>query len=724
MEKHELIFKRSAKVFQFLLLILFLVIARIIVVQYFKKDIKSGEKIAYRTLEIPSIRGDILAKDGRLLASSVPYYKIKMDCTVQEKDTFNKYIDGLAASLAEFYQDKTAAQYKQMIVEAQQKGKRYLTINNRLLDYSELAQVKSFPLFNKGGNRGGIIVEEESKRKYPYGRTAYRTIGFINSLGVGTGIEGSCDYYLKGTPGKQMYQKMSGGEWVPINSDHNLAPKDGYTIRTTIDIDLQEAVEDALKEQLSKGINVAGATAVVMERKTGAIRAISNLKNDGKGGYDESLNYAVGQATEPGSVLKLVTLVAVLEDGVETLSSMVDGGNGQWVYMNQKVTDSHAVGMQTLKGAFAHSSNVCFAKIVTRNYASDPKKFVNRVQNMKLGERFHLDIQGEGTAVIHSPDESIWTPGLLASMGFGYGMLITPLHTLTFYNAIANNGKMMKPYFIESYERDGKVEKRFKPQEISGSICSEKTAKMAQEALRAVVTEGTGKMMNNEPFHISGKTGTARIAFDGGGYERNGMRRYQATFCGFFPSEDPEYTVIVILYSGQTAGSFYGASQAGPPFLRIARFIYANSPEWNDLLDGSQKSAKRSNPQIAKGMGKESKIVMSTLPSTNSKDLIAQIGNSRYVSFRTDTAGIKADSFTVEKDSLVNVVGMGLKDALYILENQGFKVAFNGSGRVVDQTPKTRAEKGGTITLQLSKKAEIKRETAAETETINKETEQ
>ncbi len=708
-DKYKQIFKRSARVFQIIILLVLIVLVRIVFVQFFKKNIKSGDNIAYRVREITPVRGDILAKDGKLLASSIPYYKVRIDCTVSQTDTFNKYIDGLCQALANFYKGKTAAQYKKLITEGRKNGKRYLNISNKLIDYSELSEVKQFPLFNKGGNSGGIIVEEVYKRKNPYGRTAYRTIGFINSVGNGTGIEDSWNYYLKGTSGIQTYQRLMGGEWVPINSESNLAPKDGYDIRTTIDIDLQEAVEDALREQLSKGFNVEGATAVVMERRTGAIRAIANLKNDGKGGFDESLNYAVGQATEPGSVLKLITLVAVLEDGKETLESIVDGGNGTWIYMGQRVSDSHAVGVVNLKGAFAHSSNVCFAKIVTRNYASNPKEFVNRIQNMKLGERFHLDIQGEGRAVIHSPDGPNWTHGTLASMGFGYGLLITPLHTLTFYNAIANDGKMMKPYFIEGYEKDGRVIKKFKPQEISGSICSKKTAQQAKEALRAVVTDGTGKMMNKEAFSISGKTGTARMAFEGGGYEKGGMRKYQASFCGFFPSENPEYSVIVVLYSGLTAGNFYGATLAGPPFLKIARFIYANTPKWNEVLNGSQKSDIKSNPKIAAGLGTDTKTVLQQLPSTNGAEAMANMGNSKWLSFSSDSTAIKASRLNIEEDSLANVIGMGLKDALYILEKQGYKVSFSGHGKVVAQIPAsgTSLNKGEKVNLTLANQTNI-----------------
>lgn len=662
MERNDIIFKRIAIIFYILMVVAVVIILRIIDLQYIHPTEKTAEMVSFRDYTVEAVRGDILAHDGRTLASSIPYYKVLMDCTVPDKDTFNKYIDALSASLSNFYKDKSAAEYKTAITKGQKKGNRYLSLGDRLVDYSELAEIKGFPLFNKGRYKSGIIYEEKYKRKNPYGRKAYRTIGFVNKAGVGVGIEGTWDYYLKGKEGHQLKQQVLGGEWIPVNADENVAPQNGYDIRTTLNIDFQEAVENALKAQLSKGDNIEGATAVVMETKTGAIRAIANLKNDGKGGFDESLNYAVGQATEPGSVLKLVTLVALLEDGFVTLDSRVNGGTGQWSYLGQRVTDSHAVGMQTVKGAFAHSSNVCFAKLVTTYYANDPKRFVDRVQNMKLGEKFHLDIQGEAVATIHSPDSPIWTPTLLASMGFGYGMLITPLHTLTFYNAIANGGKMMKPYFVEDYETDGEVVKEFKPQEMSGAICSKETAKKAREALRAVVTEGTGRGVNNADYHISGKTGTARIAFPGGGYLRNGMKKYQATFCGYFPSENPAYSMIVILYSGETAGNFYGASWAGPVFKEIADFIYANSPEWRSPLPSANKLAKN---------------------TTGKREL---------------------DNIAEESDSLADVVNMGLKDALYLLENQGFQVSYSGYGKVLAQSPEAgaRLKKNGIVTLTLN----------------------
>ncbi len=706
MERTENIFRKFANVYRIFFLLSVLVFARIVYLQFFDKSLEGKDiKLSFREVEIPASRGDILAHDGKTLATSVPFYIVRMDCTVSADSVFNSGIDSLAICLSQMYKDKSYVEYKKLIVNGRKNNKRYLTLNKIAIDYSDLSKVKRFPIFRKGGNKGGIIIEEIYKRNNPYGRKAYRTIGFMNSQGVGTGIESSKNYYLKGVSGKQIEQRREGGEWVPINGSENIPPQDGYDIRTTIDIDIQEATETALKEQLTKGYNIEGATAVVMETKTGAIRAIANLKNDGRGGFDESLNYAIGQATEPGSVLKLVTLISVLEEGYVDLNTPIDGSGGNWVYKGQRVTDGHHTGLTTVKGAFAISSNVCFAKLATGCYENRIKDYVDRLNNMKIGERFNIDILGEAPATIYGEEFIKSHPGILASMGFGYGLLITPLHTLTFYNAIANNGKMMKPYFIESYERNGQVIKSFSPTVISGAICSKESVRKAKEALRAVVTEGTGKMMRNDNYEISGKTGTARIAFEGGGYERNGMRRYQASFCGFFPSENPLYSVIVVLYSAPTAGNFYGATQAGPPFKYIADFIYANTPEFKSVLNGKQREKIDEQPIIAKGRGSESYLVINNLTIGGKNKLLNTIKDKNWIGYSNDTNSFELKRIDMYPDSLVDVTDMGLKDALFVLENQGYKVNFSGEGRVISQEPPpgTHIQKNSVVHIVLSK---------------------
>lgn len=700
---NNIIFKRLAMLYKFVFVLLAIaVLGRIIYLQYINPTEIRSEDISFREENIEAIRGDIMARDGRPMAISVPYYQIRMDLIVPNKDTFDNNIDELSEALAKFYKNKSAKSYKQELLKARKDGNRYKALGNRLLDYAELEQVKKFPILRLGANRGGLIVEQKYKRNNPYGRLAYRTIGFINTLGVGVGIEGTCDHYLKGTPGKQIVQRVLGGEWKPINGENNIEPQDGYDIKTTIDIEIQEAAEKALREQLAKGDNVEGATALVMEVKTGAIRAIANMKKTGPNRYDESYNYAIGDATEPGSVFKLVTLIALLEDGYVTLDTPIDAGNGKWSYGGHTYSDTRigGYGLLNVKKAFAKSSNVAFAKLAVEHYGGNEKKYADRVQNMKIGERFNLDIQGEARSTIYSPDEAMWSRSSLTSMSIGYSILVTPLHTLTFYNAIANNGRMMKPYFIENYQQNGEIVKQNNPEEISGAICSKETAEKAKIALRAVVEEGTGSFMNKAPYKIAGKTGTSRIAYGGKiGYERNGYRRYQASFAGFFPADNPKYSAIVVLYSGDTRSNFYGGSQAGPVFKQIADHIYATSNDWEDPINKGKK-INNNLPDISTGKYDTQKMVLAEL------NINCDLPKSKngWIEIIKDSTKLTAQSYIPEQDSLVNVVNMGLKDAVYILENQGYKVNFTGYGRVVSQSPEagSKVKKKSVINLKLS----------------------
>ncbi|MBE6223950.1 MAG: PASTA domain-containing protein [Bacteroidales bacterium] len=702
MEAINGIFKKMALIYKLFVLIALAVVGKIAWLQFIAPTDTTAVDIAYREEKIEAIRGDILAHDGRPMATSVPYYQIRMDCVVPNEDTFKKHIDGLSRSLAEFFRNKSAAAYKEELVKARKDGKRYKAIGNRLVDYAELARIKQFPILKLGANRGGIIVEQKYKRNNPYGRLAYRTIGFINTEGVGVGIEGTCDYYLKGAPGKQTVQKMLGGEWRPVTGVEGVAPRDGYDILTTIDIEIQEAAEKALREQLAKGMNIEGGTAIVMEVATGAIRAIANMKKMGDS-YDESYNYAIGDATEPGSVFKLMTLVSLLEDGHVTLEDPIDGGNGKWSYGGHTYSDTHAYGMMDVKTALAKSSNVAFAKLAVTYYEGKEQQYVDRLNSMKVGERFNLDIQGEGRASIYGPTDAMWSRSSLSSMAIGYATLLTPLHTLTFYNAIANDGKMMKPYFIENYQENGEVVKEFGPQEISGSICSKETAREARRALRHVVEVGTGKFMNKSKFKIAGKTGTSRIAFGGKiGYEKNGFRRYQASFAGFYPYDNPKYSAIVVLYSGETRGNFYGGSWAGPVFKQIADHIYSTSSDWQPMLDGEKRSMD--NPDIATGRLDAQSKVLAELGITFNKNGINERNSSGWAEFNKDTSGrLVAKNYSTDNDSLVNVVNMGLKDAIYLLENNGYKVTFQGYGKVAQQDPApgTILPEGAVVNLTL-----------------------
>ena len=700
------IISRIGVIYFFMVLFGLIVIGRIVHLQFFADLPVSSEEISFRTEEIEAVRGSILARDGRSLASSVPYYQIRMDCVFPEETLFNNNIDSLSIALSGFFKDKSAAQYKSDLLSARKKGNRYKAIGNRLVDYSEMMEVRMFPLFRERSNRGGFISEQKNKRNNPYGRLAYRTIGFINSNGVGVGIEGSYDYYLKGIPGKQTVQRLLGGEWMPVNEEETIMPQDGMDVRTTIDIEIQEAAENALRNQLSLSDVFEGATAIVIEVKTGAVRAITNMKKMDNGEFDESFNYAISEATEPGSTFKLATLVALIEDGYVNLETPVDAGNGRWKYSTKEFTDvtKGGYGLIDVRKAFEKSSNVAFAKLAVEYYANNEKKYVDRLHNMKIGEKFNLDIMGEGRSVIHSPGDAMWSKLTLPMMAMGYASLITPLHTLAFYNAIANGGKMMKPYFVESLQKHGEVEKIFEPQEMSGSICSQSTIKLVHEALRGVVEHGTGKGINDPRYKISGKTGTAQIAFDGRYIDSQGYRKHQASFAGFFPSDDPKYSAIVVLYTNKTRANFYGGSWAAPVFKQISDRIFVNNPQWGEPIKGDGKSTP-SYAKVLSGNSEEIKKIAKQIPSTKVNFALP----GEWVNIEKDSLErVVARELREVADSVPSVLNMGLKDALYLLENKGYRVKFSGKGRVITQNPLPGSglEKNGIINIELSERYE------------------
>lgn len=679
-----------------------LIMARIIDLQYFEKMEVTSEDISFRDEEIEAVRGSILAKDGRLLSTSVPYFQIRMDCIVPEDTLFSNNIGKLAESLSAFYKDKSASAYKNELIKARKEGKRYFKIGNRLVDYGELMVIKRFPVFKAGVNRGGIIAEQKDMRVTPFGRLAYRTIGYINEEGVRVGIEGSYDSYLKGIPGKQRVQRVFGGEWKPVDSDNIVLPNDGADVQTTIDIEIQEFTETALRNQLARAEVLEGATAVVMEVKSGAIRAMANMKRGKNGEFDESYNYAINSATEPGSTLKLASLVTMLEDNVITLDTPVDAGNGKWLYNSVTFSDvTHGgYGLINVMKAFEKSSNVAFAKLAVANYESNPRRFVDRMQNLKLTEQLNIEIPGEVSARITTPDDPGWNKVTLPMLAMGYGIVLTPLHTLTFYNAIANGGRMLKPYLIDNIQKNGEIIKQFQPVQISGAICSKSTIEAVHKALRGVVVHGTAKAYNDSSYSISGKTGTAQIALGSRGYiDAQGYRKHQASFAGFFPSENPVYSIIVVLYTNKTRENFYGGSWAAPVFKEIADKIYSSSPEWKEPLSGKGR-APEDTPFILPGRGDKLSLLLSGIPSA------AKFGQIReeWVTIRQDSTGISIQEQHFPADSVPDVKGMGIRDALFLLENMGYTVKFQGAGKVTAQSfsPAVTTISKGVINLKLS----------------------
>lgn len=695
------IFVRFFFVYVFFLVMGAVGIAGIISVQYFSKDKITAEDI-YKEQVLMPMRGSILASDGSPLAVSIPVFELRWDSKVVPDSVFQRDIDSLALCLSRIFKNKSASAWRSELVSARRSGNRYKLIGNRNVDFGELEEIRRFPVFRLGKFRGGLIVNRDNERVNPYGHLAVRTIGYLNADGEGTGIEYTYDYRLRGEKGLQTVHRMLGDEWIPVNGAPARPAIDGYDIRTTIDVRIQEAAETELRAQLAMSDVFEGGTAVIMDVKTGAVRGIANMYKRRDGTFDESYNYAIAHATEPGSTLKLAALAAMIEDGHITLDTPVDGGNGEWYYAGNKITDTHrgGYGKMTALEAFEKSSNIAFAKMITESYGDDPAAYISRLHNMKLVEKLNLDIEGEGYANIVTPEDGSWSNSSLASLGYGYAVTLTPMHILTFYNAVANGGKMMRPYFIEDFERDGVVTENFGPTVVSGSICSKSTLNAVRTALRGVVTDGTAKICDDKRYAIAGKTGTARVATNGRYEDEQGFRHYQASFAGYFPADDPKYSCIVVLYTGKTKGNFYGATWAAPIFKRIADKIYASHPEWNAPLSANGLTPS-DNPSIAAGLaGKNSLsadfMPMKSRPHTKGMGWV-RIDNGVG-------SGIPAVSqIEIERGIVPDVSGMGVKDALYLLENEGYRVTFRGSGRVSSQSPQagTALGPGGRIVLTL-----------------------
>ncbi len=689
------IFNRFAIIYAIFLAIGLIAIGRIIYLQYITKD-KVTLKDIYREEVLQPSRGSILSYDGKPLAVSIPMYELYWDASLAPDSSFDKGLDELSRGLALIFKNKSAAQYKEELLVArgreavgnkEKKVNKYKKIGNRKVDFGELEKIRALPIFNLGKFTGGLITKESNNRINPYGTLANRTIGFVAGGNSGTGIEFDYDYRLRGEEGMRTIHRTPGDIWIPVNGGKHIPAKDGLDIRTTIDVQIQEAAETALRNKLEEDDVFKGGTVVVMDVKTGAIRGIANMYKRKDGTFGEDYNYAIQHPTEPGSTLKLAALMALLEDGHITLDTQVDAGNGEWKYFRAKITDTKkgGYGMLSAKEAFAKSSNIAFAKMVIDAYESNPSMYTDRLHNMKLFEKLGLDIGNERGAYVTTPDDPGWSPVTLASLGYGYATTLTPLHTLTFYNAVANGGKMVRPYFIEDFEKDGIVYERHETEVIIGSICSKSTLEAAKEALRAVVTEGTAMKYNDERYQIAGKTGTARIAMEGGGYEdKNGYRRHQASFAGYFPADNPKYSCIVVMYTGDTKGNFYGGTWAAPIFKEVADKIFTSHPEWEAPIQ-ADGLIPTDNPSIASGRAAYMHDPVMMMPMAQKPRSMKDEGWVKVTNHTREVCDIAA--LDIEPGVIPDVCGMGLKDAIYLLENEGYKVTFKGSGRVYSQSP-------------------------------------
>lgn len=682
----------------------FLIVGRIVFLQFVEGDKWRDRQrgVSQTNVSIEANRGDILAADGRLLASSIPSYGVYMDFKADglKSAVFYSKLDSLSMTLSHFFRDKSTSQYRRFLLKGWKKGSRYYRITGRQISYTELQIIKKFPLFRLGSNKGGFILKQYDQRKKPFGVLASRTIGKLygdKAKGGMVGLEEAYDDYLSGEDGVGVKRKMS-GRWVTVEV---VEPRDGNDIMTTIDVNFQDVAEFALLEQLKKH-NAEHGTVILMEVESGDVKAIVNLHQTPSGNFNEDyFNYAIGEATEPGSTFKLASMLVALEDGVVDLNDTIDTGNGITYYHNVKMEDSHegGFGKLSVKEVFAHSSNVGVSKIIQDNYGKDPKRFTERLYAMGLNKPLGLTIKGEGNPIIKYPGRiGEWSGITLPWMSIGYEVAMTPLQILTFYNGIANDGAVVKPRFVKSIYYHGTRVQTVDTEILNPSICSRQTLKKAKLMLEAVVEIGTATNLKNDNYKIAGKTGTAQVAQGTSGYRNKGRVQHQASFCGYFPADNPKYSCIVVI-NGPSRNVIYGNVVAGTVFKEISDKVYAQQIEMQRETDRSMDEVPYKVPVTKDGYREDLVTVFNELNVPAS----GLAGESDWV--RTYNKGdyIELKDQTVRSRFVPNVSGMGARDALFLLENAGLKVVLTGRGRVKKQSlfPGSVINKGSTIYITL-----------------------
>lgn len=623
--------------------------------EYYRKLAKER---TVRNFTIPANKGNVYSADGSLLATSIPEYTIRVDALSPTEENFSANIKALSDSLT-LVLGKTAGYYQKELQKARANKNRYYLLAKKL-SYTDYMRIKSFPLFNKGPYKGGIIVEQKTVREHPIGLIAQRTIGYERDDNDGKGLEFAFKEYINGKSGHRMMQKIAKNQWKPINDNNELEPQDGYDIISTIDVFIQDIAHHALLKQL-EFYEADHGCVVVMETKTGEVKAISNLGRSNDGSYYETQNYAVAESHEPGSTFKLLDLIALLDDEKVDTSQVYDTNGGVIEYYKRKVRDSHrgGYGKISLAKGFEVSSNTVLVQAIYDNYKDNPKEFVNRINSYGLNKPIGLQLIGEGRPKIPQPGDKNWYGTTLPWMAFGYGVSMTPLQTLTMYNAVANDGVMIKPYFVKEIKEWNKTIKKYDTEIINKKIASDEALDKVRAILENVVKRGTGAKLYSKDFSMAGKTGTAQVDYNKG----EGKLYYASSFVGYFPAKEPKYSCIVVVHKPNVQAGYYGADVAGPVFKRIAQKIYTDSPPTNHV-----KSI-------------ESKVVSTELKY-----------NQYYKNVQN------------ESSSVPNLSGMEGMDAVALLENLGIKVKVTGMGRVKSQSVKAgeKMDKNQVIILELS----------------------
>lgn len=679
------------------------VLGRAFYIQRFQGAYWKGmsDSLHQKFIDLYADRGTIYTEDGNMLSTSIPYFDIYIDFGadgLREKDgkRFKENLDSLAYCLSRLFGDQTAAGYRRELLQGYEREDRYFQLQSNL-SFEQYKVLRNFPLVRQGRNKSGFITEINSKRLNPFGLLANRTVGLARENAQNVGLERTYDTLLKGENGRKLVRYIAAGAYIPVEG-YEIEPENGKDIVTTIDVNIQDIAENALMSMLKEN-DCEHGTCIVMEVGTGKIKAMANLGRQPDGTYWEDLNYAI-RASEPGSTFKLATLMSLLEDNDVKLTDHVNLEGGVWKVGTRTVRDAekHEQNDVTVKQAFEFSSNVGMAKLALRSYSGNPSQFIDHLKKLHLNQVTGVDLAGETQPIVKTPQSRTWSATSLPWMAFGYEVLISPLQTLTLYNAIANNGKMMKPYLVDDIQMSGRIVKQNEPKVVISNVCSEQTLQQLKECLKGVCTEGTARnVFKNSFYKVAGKTGTALVANGSHGYAEH---IYQSSFAGYFPADHPKYSCIVVIKNKPFAKKFVGALIAAPVFKEVADKLMSQQSEEGITIPLAAVLKADSSKYYYAGDVKEMKMVMKSLDVTYLDSTQKASWGRLYpehgqaVMTREDIAG----------QMMPDVKGMGLKDALDLLEQLNMKVMPRGKGKVKTQSvePGALVMRNQKITLYLN----------------------
>lgn len=679
------------------------IVVKIVYIQTAEREKLMKKVNDVKTESVPAMRGNIFSKNGTLLATTIRVFDIYFDPVAAVDSIFDRDIAALSDSLSVMLRKHTKSQYLGKFKKARANNKRFIKIVTGL-KIDEYERIKSFPLFCQGKG-GGFISEKRSIRERPYGDLAMRVVGYVNYRDtlnpVKVGLEGAYDTCLRGVAGKQMRRRVNGGRFIDVPSSLNVLPQNGGDIYTSIDVKIQDVAEEALRRCLTENEAQKGCV-IMMDVHSGFIEVMASLKyNEKTRKYEESYNFAIAENVEPGSTFKAITMTALLENNPNfNINRELNlGTTGRMKFHNRVMTDSHVVGEghPTIKQAFWESSNIAFGYLTTEAFEKNPQKFIDLIYKTKINEPLNLDIKGEGKPYIKSTNDKYWSKVSLPWMSIGYELTVTPITLLTYYNAIANDGKMVKPQFVKEIRHGNEVVRTFDTVVINESIASERTIKTLQSLLRGVVENGTAKALNKCAFPVAGKTGTAQIATDGNYNKKN----YTASFVGYFPADDPKYTCIVVV-SNPMGKHYYGASVSAPVFKEIAEKVYA-----------TELGIKDETSKYPANCDKYTKASLAYYNDVNEYCKMAGVRmvdselSSEWVKVsHSANGGVSIKNIDIDNEVVPDMKGMNVTDAVYLVESMGWKAGFSGRGLVESQSVNagTKLKKGNIIVLKLKEK--------------------